>query len=92
MISPSVSPATRGAYLAPADAALRRRLLCVSRGYWIKATDASYPKGRLIGLHGLVSLLGVELAARALQRAHSAKSDKITCRYRRGLKITFYVR
>lgn len=38
-----------------------------------------------------VSDRGLE-ATKLLNRAHSAKSDKITCRLRRGLRFNFYVK
>lgn len=62
--------------------------------YWyrVKVTCDQWPKGRLLGRRGLIQLVGVEMATKLLNRAHSAKSDKITCRLRRGLRFDFYVK
>lgn len=46
----------------------------------------------LVGVSGLVSLIGVELANKFINRAfeNSRWEDKTVCKLRRGLKITFY--
>ena len=74
----SVSPSTYSAL----------RFMC--RDYYVKYSDASCPHGRLLGLCGLVSIVGEELAVRLFSRAQRSKSDKITCKLRRGAVVTFY--
>lgn len=44
----------------------------------------------LVGVSGLINLVGVELANRAISRAFKSLDDKCTVRLRRGLKIDFY--
>lgn len=64
----------------------------MTRDYYVKWQDANCKKGRLLGLCGFVSLVGEELAVRLFSRAQKSKSDKITCRLRRGAVVTFYVK
>lgn len=45
---------------------------------------------KLVGVSGLIRLIGVDLAAKFIARAFRALLDKVTCKLRRGLKITFY--
>lgn len=42
------------------------------------------------GFTGFVGLVGSELANNLLDRAFRSKADKVECKLRRGLKITFY--
>ena len=44
----------------------------------------------LKGFTGFVGLVGSELANNLLDRAFRSKADKVECKLRRGLKITFY--
>ncbi|WP_418991884.1 ribosomal large subunit pseudouridine synthase B [Alistipes sp.] len=44
----------------------------------------------LKGVSGFVGLVGCELANNLLDRAFRSKGDKVACKLRRGLKITFY--
>lgn len=60
--------------------------------YRLKVSSKENPIGRLLGSYGLISLVGVELATTLLKRAEKSKSDKITCRLRRGLVFTWYVK
>lgn len=60
--------------------------------YRVNVTSAEWPKGRLLGLHGFLTLVGEELAIKLLTRAERGKTDKITCRLRRGLRFDFYVK
>lgn len=45
---------------------------------------------KLVGVRGLLELIGLELAAKFVARAFRALLDKVVCKLRRGLKITFY--
>lgn len=64
----------------------------MNKWYRVKVTCDQWPKGRLLGRMGFVHLVGEELATKLLNRAHKGKSDKITCRLRRGLRFDFYVK
>jgi hypothetical protein len=45
----------------------------------------------LVGVSGFRNLVGDDdLAARLIERAFSSMDDKIVCKLRRGLKVTFY--
>lgn len=45
----------------------------------------------LVGVSGLVRIVAdLELTNRLLDRAFSCMGDKITCKLRRGIRITFY--
>ena len=67
-------------------------LECMCERYRVKVTSAEYPKGRLLGLQGFLTLVGEEMAIKLLTRAENGKTDKITCRLRRGLRFDFYVK
>lgn len=45
---------------------------------------------RLVGVSGMLTLIGVELANKFLDRAEKGIDDSCVCKLRRGLKITFY--
>lgn len=45
---------------------------------------------KLVGVKGLIELIGVELAAKFIARAFDRMLDKVVCKLRRGMKITFY--
>lgn len=64
----------------------------MTRDYYVKWQDASCSRGVLLGVYGLISRVGEELAVRLFSRAQKSKSDKITCRLRRGAIVTFYVK
>ena len=64
----------------------------MTRDYYVKWQDESCHRGQLLGVCGLVSRVGEELAVRLFTRAQKSKSDKITCRLRRGAIVTFYVK
>lgn len=44
----------------------------------------------LVGVSGLLRLIGVELANKFICKAFACGLDKIVCKLRRGIKITFY--
>lgn len=64
----------------------------MTRDYYVKWQDENCRRGLLIGVYGLVNRVGEELAVRLYTRALRAKSDKITCKLRRGAIVTFYVK
>lgn len=45
---------------------------------------------KLVGVSGLIALIGVEMANKLVCRAFDALADKVACKLRRGIKITFY--
>ena len=46
----------------------------------------------LVGVSGLVRMVNdIELTNRLLDRAFSCMEDKVCCKLRRGIRITFYV-
>lgn len=46
----------------------------------------------LVGVSGLIRLVSdIELTNRLLDRAFNCMDDKVCCKLRRGLKISFYV-
>lgn len=69
-----------------------RALRFMTRDYYVKWQDDSCRRGQLLGVCGLVSRVGEELAVRLFTRAQKSKTDKITCRLRRGAIVTFYVK
>lgn len=64
----------------------------MNKHYRVKVTCAECPKGRLLGRYGLIALVGEEMATKLIQRAERGKTDKITCKLRRGLRFDFYVK
>lgn len=46
----------------------------------------------LVGVSGLLKLIGIELFNKFVTRAKKAmyNADKVICKLRRGLKVTFY--
>ena len=47
---------------------------------------------KLVGVSGLLNLIGETLADKFVTRALKAGLDKVKCRLRRGLRVTFYVK
>ena len=45
---------------------------------------------KLVGVSGLLKLIGQELAGKFIAKAFARMLDKLTCKLRRGLQITFY--
>lgn len=45
---------------------------------------------KLVGVSGLLELIGLDLTAKFIARAFRDMLDKVVCKLRRGLKITFY--
>lgn len=58
----------------------------VNRNFRIKVSGLGIHKG----FTGFVGLVGSELANNLLDRAFRSRADKVECKLRRGLKITFY--
>ena len=46
----------------------------------------------LVGVSGMLRLIGVEFANKFLAKAERSMDDACTCKLRRGIKITFYVK
>ena len=60
----------------------------VNRNFRIKVSGLGIHE--LKGFTGFVGLVGSELANNLLDRAFRSRADKVECKLRRGLKITFY--
>lgn len=67
----------------------------INANYRIKAYGVS-ADGKFInvalGVSGALALIGAELLEKFLDRAERAGQDKCTCKLRRGLVITLYVK
>lgn len=46
----------------------------------------------LVGVSGLLSLIGIELANKFIERAEKEAADYTVCKLRRGLKVTLYAK
>lgn len=46
----------------------------------------------LVGVSGLIKLIGVEMVNKMLRRAFAGKDDKLVCKLRRGIKVSFHVK
>lgn len=46
----------------------------------------------LVGVYGLIKLVSMEMANKMLRRAFNGKDDKLVCKLRRGIKVSFYVK
>lgn len=47
---------------------------------------------KLVGVAGLIALIGIELFNKFVDRAINAGLDKVVCKLRRGVAITFYAK
>lgn len=47
---------------------------------------------RFLGRSGLISLLGDDLASRCVERAYKSNLRKLTCRFRSGYDVIFYLK
>lgn len=65
----------------------------INRNYLIKVAgidNEGFKINRLVGVSGMLTLIGVELANKFLDRAEKGIDDSCVCKLRRGLKVTFY--
>lgn len=66
----------------------------INRDYKIKVSGLYNGEkvNTLVGVAGLVRMVGdIELTNRLLDRAFSCMNDKVCCKLRRGLRVSFYV-
>ena len=66
----------------------------INRNFKIKAfgrLENGKKINTLVGVSGLIRLIGEELADKFVCKAFRSKGDKLDCKLRRGIKITFYV-
>ncbi|WP_279134841.1 ribosomal large subunit pseudouridine synthase B [Parabacteroides johnsonii] len=47
---------------------------------------------KLVGVSGLIELIGEELLNKFVGRALRAGLDKVVCKLRRGLQVSFYIK
>lgn len=67
----------------------------INQNYRIKVNgvdDTGRKLNTLVGVSGLISIVGVDFTNKFLHRAESCLDDSCTCKLRRGLKVTFYVK
>jgi hypothetical protein len=66
----------------------------VNKDFRIKVNG--YHRGKyiskLVGIRGLVYIIGVDLAEKMIARAYRSRKQKVICKLRRGIKITFYAK
>lgn len=46
----------------------------------------------LVGVFGLIKLIGMEFVNKFLAKAFAGRGDKLICKLRRGIKVTFYAK
>lgn len=66
----------------------------INRNYKIKISGLFEGKkvNTLVGVSGLIRMVNdIELTNRLLDRAFATMDDKVCCKLRRGIKISFYV-
>ena len=56
----------------------------------VSGTRDGVKYNKLVGVSGLVEILGKELFNKFVNRAFNSADDKIVCKLRTGLKVTFY--
>ena len=56
----------------------------------VSGTRNGVKYNKLVGVSGLLEILGTELSNKLINRAFRSLDDKIVCKLRTGLKITFY--
>ena len=67
----------------------------INRNFLIKVSGVDNEGDRihkLVGVSGAVNLIGVELLNKFIDRTIRSRADKCTCKLRRGIKFTFYVK
>lgn len=47
---------------------------------------------KLVGVSGLIALIGIDLLNKFIDRALNAGLDKVVCKLRRGLQVSFYIK
>ena len=47
---------------------------------------------KLVGVAGLIALIGIEFTNKFIDRALKAGLDKVVCKLRRGLQVSFYAK
>lgn len=47
---------------------------------------------KLVGVTGLIALIGIELFNKFIDRALNAGLDKVVCKLRRGIQVSFYAK
>ncbi|TFD94649.1 ribosomal large subunit pseudouridine synthase B [Dysgonomonas capnocytophagoides] len=64
----------------------------VNRNFKIKVSGESNGQKvhKLVGVYGLLELIGTDLTNTFIEKAFNKGLDKVECKLRRGLKVTFY--
>lgn len=66
----------------------------INRNYLIKVygfDNEGKRINKLLGVSGLISLIGVELANKFIGRAERSRQDRTVCKLRRGLQVSLYI-
>lgn len=67
----------------------------INRNFLIKVSGVDNELNRihkLVGVSGAVNLIGAELLNKFIDRTIKSRADKCTCKLRRGIKVTFYLK
>lgn len=67
----------------------------INRNFRIKVSGIDNENNKvhkLVGVSGAISLIGVEMLNKLLDRAANSMEDVCVCKLRRGLKFSFYVK
>lgn len=65
----------------------------INRNFWLKVSGVDNFGNRinkLVGVAGMITLIGIEMFNKLLDRAARCLEDVCVCKLRRGLKISFY--
>lgn len=65
----------------------------INKNFRIKVSGVDQNGNRvhkLVGVSGIIALIGVEMLNKLLKRAWKSIEDKVVCKLRRGLKVSFY--
>ena len=64
----------------------------INADFWIKVYGwiDGVKIDKLVGVSGLLDLIGLDLLNKFVERAYKAGVNKVVCKLRRGIKITFY--
>lgn len=67
----------------------------INRNYRIKVyghTSEGQRINTLVGVSGFIALVGVDFVNKFIERAENSMQDSTTCKLRRGIAITLYIK
>ncbi len=74
---------------------MKRSSKYINANYRIKVygvLESGEKVNKLVGVSGIIAIIGVDFLNKFLERAESSMQDSTTCKLRRGIKVTFYVK